>query len=175
MIPPAKQLTMANGSFRATETERVRGRRMPIDLFFRSPADGYGRDSLAIILSGAGSDGTLGLKRTKESGGVVFVQEPAENENIVLPAAEMPAINRTLKGVVGDKNILDLIDAQTRAMEGLDTTAALWSAADKAAEAALANLSRQAGETQTRPHFRRKIARRSGNDDIPAHFDELQT
>jgi hypothetical protein len=71
----------------------------------------------------------------------------------------MPTIIVRGKGVVGDKNILDIIDAQTRAMEGLDTTAALWSAADKAAEAALANLSRQAGEARTRPHFQRKIAR----------------
>ena len=86
----------------------------------------------------------------------------------------MPTIIVRGKGVVGDKNILDIIDAQTRAMEGLDTTAALWSAADKAA---LASLSRQAGEARTRPHFRLKIARgiRSGDADIPAHFDELQT
>jgi hypothetical protein len=97
--------------------------------------------------------------------------------DIVLPAAEMPTIIVRGKGVVGDKNILDIIDAQTRAMEGLDTTAALWSAADKAAEAALASFSRQAGEARTRPHFRLKIARgiRSGDADIPAHFDELQT
>jgi hypothetical protein len=75
---------------------------------------------------------------------------------------------------VGDKNLLDIIDAQTRAMEGLDTTAVLWSAADKAA---LASLSRQAGEARTRPHFRLKITQgiRSGYADIPAHFDELQT
>ena len=93
--------------------------------------------------------------------------------DVVLPAAEMPTIIVSGKGVVGDKNILDIIDAQTRAM-GLDTTAALWSAADKAA---LASLSRQAGEARTRPHFRLKIARgiRSGDADIPAHFDELQT
>jgi two-component system, chemotaxis family, CheB/CheR fusion protein len=81
VIPPAKQLTMANGSFRATETERVRKRRMPIDLFFRSLADGYGRDSLAIILSGACSDSTLGLKRTKECGGASSLRKNLKTRN----------------------------------------------------------------------------------------------
>ena len=42
VIPPAKQLAMADDSIKVTETERVRGRRMPVDLFFRSLADGYG-------------------------------------------------------------------------------------------------------------------------------------
>ena len=66
----------------------------------------------------------------------------------------MPTIIVSGKGVVGDKNILDIIDAQTRAMEGLDTTAALWSAADKAAEACACELI-----SASRPHFQRKIIR----------------
>ena len=70
VIPPAKQLTIVDGSIKVSEPETVRGRRMPIDLFFRSLADTYGRDAVAIILSGTGSDGTLGLKRIKEKGGV---------------------------------------------------------------------------------------------------------
>ena len=68
VIPPAKQLTIVNGSIKVSEPETVRGRRMPIDLFFRSLADAYGRDAVAIILSGTGSDGTLGLKRIKRKG-----------------------------------------------------------------------------------------------------------
>ena len=68
VIPPAKQLTIVDGSIKVSEPETVRGRRMPIDLFFRSLADTYGRDAVAIILSGTGSDGTLGLKRIKEKG-----------------------------------------------------------------------------------------------------------
>ena len=105
VIPPAKQLIMAEGFIRVTDSERVRGRRMPIDLFFRSLADGYERHSVAIILSGTGSDGTLGLKRIKECGGIVFAQEPSEAEfddmpqsaietglvDVVLQAADMPA------------------------------------------------------------------------------------
>ena len=103
VIPPAKQLTMVDGSIKVGEPERVRGRRMPIDLFFRSLADAYGRRAVAIILSGTGSDGTLGLKRIKENGGIAFAQEPADAEydnmprsaiatnlvDIVLPASEM--------------------------------------------------------------------------------------
>ena len=104
VIPPAKQLTIVDGSIKVSEPETVRGRRMPIDLFLRSLADAYGRDAVAIILSGTGSDGTLGLKRIKEKGGLAFAQEPADAEydnmprsaiatklvDIVLPASEMP-------------------------------------------------------------------------------------
>lgn len=62
-----------------------RGKRAPIDMFFRSVAPGRG-DGLAVLLSGAGSDGSTGVWAIQEAGGGVFVQHPVE--------AEFPAIPR---------------------------------------------------------------------------------
>ncbi|MEI6639912.1 MAG: CheR family methyltransferase, partial [Chlorobium sp.] len=54
-----------------------RGLRLPIDLFFRSLADDLQEQSIGVILSGMGSDGSLGLRAIKEKGGGIFVQEPS--------------------------------------------------------------------------------------------------
>jgi two-component system, chemotaxis family, CheB/CheR fusion protein len=61
-----------------------RGQRAPIDLFFRSVAEQHG-DGFAIILTGAGSDGAVGVKAVKESGGLILVQDPSEAEYPSMP------------------------------------------------------------------------------------------
>jgi hypothetical protein len=89
----------------------------------------------------------------------------------------MPAMMVRGKGALGGKSVLDIIDAPTRAMKGLDARAAFSSVTDKAAEAALANYRGKPGDSSDAPHVRRKIdrGRRFGNSGIPAHFDKLQT
>jgi two-component system, chemotaxis family, CheB/CheR fusion protein len=62
VIPPAKHLAMMDGEIRLQEPTRIRGKRVPIDLFFRTLGEAYGKHAIAIVLSGTGSDGTLGLK-----------------------------------------------------------------------------------------------------------------
>jgi len=105
VIPPLKYLVMADGMIKLTDPERSRGQHTSIDLFFRTLADAYGKDAAAILMSGTGVDGTIGLGRIKEEGGFVIVQDPSEAEykdmprsaldagvvDLVLPAAEMPA------------------------------------------------------------------------------------
>ncbi len=104
VIPPAKHILLTDGELRLIDAEHIRGRRVPIDLFFRSLAESYGKKAVAVILSGAGSDGTLGLERVKEMGGFTVVQDPSEAEydamprsailsglvDLVLPLAEIP-------------------------------------------------------------------------------------
>ncbi len=104
VIPPAKGLAMVDGVIKLTEPSRIKGRRVPIDLFFRTLADAYGKNGIAVVLSGTGSDGTLGLKRVKESGGIGIAQEPSEAEydgmprsaintglvDLILPVGEIP-------------------------------------------------------------------------------------
>ncbi|MEI7501626.1 MAG: CheR family methyltransferase, partial [Bacteroidota bacterium] len=82
-----------------------RGLRLPIDIFFRSLADDQLDKSIGIVLSGMGSDGSLGLKAIKEKNGIVLVQSPdsakcngmprsaieAVIADIVVPADELPA------------------------------------------------------------------------------------
>ncbi len=104
VIPPAKGLAMVDGHIQLTDQTRPKGKRVPIDMFFRTLADTYGEKGIAVVLSGTGSDGTLGLKRVKETGGIGIAQEPSEAEydgmprsaidtglvDLVLPVAEMP-------------------------------------------------------------------------------------
>ncbi len=79
IIPPDRRLEVANSHISAVHFDEPRGRRSPIDQFFRSVGEHHG-DGFAIILSGNGSDGAVGLKSIKENGGLILVQEPAEAE-----------------------------------------------------------------------------------------------
>jgi two-component system CheB/CheR fusion protein len=84
VIPPDRSLQMKDHEVSALEFDEPRGQRTPIDLFFRSVAEQLG-DGFAVILSGAGSDGTIGVRAIKESGGIILVQEPNEAEYASMP------------------------------------------------------------------------------------------
>ncbi len=76
IIPPGKDMAIMKGSLQLLEPQVIRGMRHPIDFFFRSLARDQNERALCIVLSGAGTDGTLGLKDIKGEGGMVMVQEP---------------------------------------------------------------------------------------------------
>jgi two-component system CheB/CheR fusion protein len=84
VIPPDRRLQIIDHEVSATPFDEPRGKRAPIDLLFRSVAERLG-DGVAIILSGAGSDGSLGVRAVKESGGIIFVQDPVEAEYGSMP------------------------------------------------------------------------------------------
>ena len=77
VIPPNKDMSILHGVLHLLDPVAPRGLRLPIDFFFRSLADDQQEHSIGVILSGMGSDGTLGLRAIKEKAGVVFVQDPA--------------------------------------------------------------------------------------------------
>jgi two-component system CheB/CheR fusion protein len=77
VIPPDRELVIEGDSIAARPFTEPRGKRAPIDMFFRSVAVARG-DGVAIVLTGAGSDGSLGVTAVKEAGGVIMVQDPAE-------------------------------------------------------------------------------------------------
>jgi two-component system, chemotaxis family, CheB/CheR fusion protein len=66
------------------EFDKPRGQRTAIDLFFRSVAERTG-GGFAVILTGAGSDGAIGVRAVKETGGIVLVQDPEEAEHPSMP------------------------------------------------------------------------------------------
>src|SRR5512147_997190 len=68
VIPPDRHLRISDNEISAHQFDNRRGQRAPIDLFFRSLAEHRG-DSFAVILTGAGSDGSVGLVAIKEAGG----------------------------------------------------------------------------------------------------------
>jgi two-component system, chemotaxis family, CheB/CheR fusion protein len=84
VIPPDRELVIEGDNVTAREFTEPRGRRAPIDRFFRSVAQARG-DGMAVVLSGSGMDGSNGLRAIHEGGGVIFAQEPAEAEFPPMP------------------------------------------------------------------------------------------
>lgn len=78
VIPPNKELALRQGSLYLLDPEAPRGHRLPIDFFFRTLADERRERAIGVILSGMGSDGTLGLRAIKEHAGLTLAQDPAE-------------------------------------------------------------------------------------------------
>jgi two-component system CheB/CheR fusion protein len=105
IIPPNRDMAFLNGSLQLLEPASPRGQRLPIDFFFRSLAQDQRERAIGIVLSGTGSDGTLGVRAIKGEGGMVMAQNPESTEydgmprsavatglvDFVLPPAEMPA------------------------------------------------------------------------------------
>lgn len=77
VIPPNKSLSILRGALYLFVPVETHGLRLPIDIFFRSLADDMLERSVGVILSGMGSDGSIGLKYIKEKNGIVLVQDPA--------------------------------------------------------------------------------------------------
>jgi len=77
VIPPNKDMSILHGVLHLLAPVSPRGLRLPIDFFLRSLAQDQQEQSIGVILSGMGSDGTLGLGAIKEKGGLVLVQDPA--------------------------------------------------------------------------------------------------
>ncbi|MCA9419535.1 MAG: chemotaxis protein CheB, partial [Nitrospira sp.] len=74
IIPPNTQLSIGGGFLRVERPSQVHGFRTPIDKFFKSLAEDQGPFAIGVILSGAGSDGAVGLRFVKEYGGLTIVQ-----------------------------------------------------------------------------------------------------
>jgi two-component system CheB/CheR fusion protein len=75
VIPPNKDMAIYHGALQLTQPIRTRGLRMPIDSFLRSLAEDQGDRAICIILSGTGTDGSLGLRAVHGAGGLTMVQE----------------------------------------------------------------------------------------------------
>ena len=76
LIPPRQDMIIKDGKLLLTERKKSKELSLPIDLFFNSLATEKGAKSVGIILSGTGSDGSRGVKKIHDAGGVVIVQKP---------------------------------------------------------------------------------------------------
>jgi two-component system, chemotaxis family, CheB/CheR fusion protein len=77
VLPAGYDVTMSNNRFRLQKySKNKKGLHLPIDLFFRTMATSFKSRSAAILLSGTGSDGCLGIKEIKNYGGLIMVQDP---------------------------------------------------------------------------------------------------
>ncbi|MCU0508042.1 MAG: chemotaxis protein CheR, partial [Anaerolineae bacterium] len=105
VIPPNKDLALVDGKLRLIEPVTPRGLRLSVDFFFRSLANDRRDKAVAVVLSGSGTDGTVGLRAIKEAGGLALAQQPDTAQydsmprsalatglvDLVLPPEEMPA------------------------------------------------------------------------------------
>ena len=103
IIPPNRDMAFLDGVLHLLEPSAPRGQRLPIDFFFRSLAQDQAEYAVGVVLSGTGSDGTLGVRAIKGEGGMVIVQMPESSDfdgmprsviatglaDYVLPPAEM--------------------------------------------------------------------------------------
>ena len=91
VIPPNKDLSILQGKLQLVEPVAPRGLRLPIDSFFKSLAKEQPGQAIGLILSGMGSDGTLGLRAIKENGGFAGVQTPESAKFDAMPRSAMDA------------------------------------------------------------------------------------
>lgn len=91
VIAPNKDMSLVGGVLHLLTPVAPRGLRLPIDFFFRSLADDLAGRSIGVIVSGMGSDGTLGLRAIRESAGAVFVQEPTTAKFDAMPRSAIDA------------------------------------------------------------------------------------
>ncbi|NTV47688.1 MAG: chemotaxis protein CheB, partial [Chlorobiales bacterium] len=75
LIPPRNNLSIFHGKLMLEDQGVRSGIILPIDIFFRSLAKDVEKNAIGIILSGTGSDGTLGTRAIKEAGGMVMAQD----------------------------------------------------------------------------------------------------
>ncbi len=92
VIPPNRSMSILNGSLHLFEPVETRGLRLPIDLFFRSMAEDRRENCVGIILSGMGSDGSIGLKAIKEHHGFVLVQDPETAKFDGMPRSALKSV-----------------------------------------------------------------------------------
>ena len=123
VIPPDATMTIGGGRLKIVKPAPPRNLRRPIDTFFQSLAIDQGENAVCIILSGTGSDGTLGVTAIKERGGLTLAQAEFDHHALagmpqsaaasgqvdeVLSVEAMPkrliAYQKHLIGVVGSKD-----------------------------------------------------------------------
>ena len=78
VIPPGACLAVGDGTLHISPPQAPHGARLPFDFLLRSLAEACGERAVAVILSGTGADGSLGLKSVKQNGGLVIAQDPGE-------------------------------------------------------------------------------------------------
>ena len=105
VIAPNKSLSVVDGHLHVSDVIGFEARRAPVDIFFRTLAEAKDAHAVCVVLSGTGPNGSMGLKRVKERGGIAIAQDPAEAEfsdmprnaiatglvDYVLPVREIPS------------------------------------------------------------------------------------
>lgn len=87
LAPPDYHLLIDRGVLKLSTEAPVQFTRPSIDVLFESAADSYGRNLVAVVLTGSNTDGTEGARRVRQKGGIVVVQDPKTAEASAMPGA----------------------------------------------------------------------------------------
>ena len=90
--PPDYHLLVEGNHLTLSVEPPVSSARPSVDVLFESPADAWGPGAIAVLLTGASTDGAQGVARVKQRGGVVLVQDPETAASPVLPKAALAAV-----------------------------------------------------------------------------------
>ncbi|HUH58589.1 MAG TPA: CheR family methyltransferase [Candidimonas sp.] len=192
IIPPAMDLQMRDGCLQVRTAQRASERPVVIDIFFRTLADAHKGRAVGIVLSGTGADGSVGMARIKEQGGVGIAQLPEDAEfdgmprsaiesnvvDFIMPVADMP---QKLLELARNAALMEIPDAEV--VPAVATSPDTPERA-QAAEAALADvlrlLSLRTGHDfkhYKRATVLRRLERRmqvSGARDLPEYLAYLE-
>jgi len=122
VVPPNRSLKMIDGCIVVEPIYSVEERRAPVDIFFRTLAESHHSTAVAVVLSGIGANGSMSMKRVKERGGVVFVQNPHEAEYSDMPCNSIATdlVDAVLNGeeipakIIAYKDNLGIIEIPTQ-------------------------------------------------------------
>jgi two-component system chemotaxis response regulator CheB len=92
VAPADYHLLIDRGFFTLSTEAPVRYSRPSIDVTFNSAADAYGAATIGVVLTGANSDGSRGLRRIFDRGGLAIVQDPATAESATMPSAAVRCV-----------------------------------------------------------------------------------
>lgn len=87
LLPPKKEMIIADGRLLLTDKEKTQELTLPIDRFFRSLAQDVGERAIGIILSGTGTDGSRGITEIKKAGGLVICESETSAKFNGMPAS----------------------------------------------------------------------------------------
>lgn len=85
IIPPGTYLAVRKSALHISRPSAKHGARLPFDFLLKSLAENYGPRAMAVVLSGTGSDGSVGIREIKAKGGIVYAQDPDEAEYEGMP------------------------------------------------------------------------------------------
>jgi len=93
VIPPNSELSVVRGLLHLEQPSQPRGMRLPIDVLFCSLAREQGERAIGVVLSGMGSDGTVGLQAIKAQGGLTLAQQPESAQFDSMPSSAIAAVS----------------------------------------------------------------------------------
>jgi two-component system CheB/CheR fusion protein len=114
VIPPNSELSVVRGLLHLAQPSKPRGMRLPIDVLFCSLAREQGDLAIGVVLSGMGSDGTVGLQAIKAQGGLTLAQQPESAQFDSMPVSAIAAVAADIVAPPGELplRILRVLAAQ---------------------------------------------------------------